>query len=174
MTQTRQDDAAEAPAKVRVSPRLLADPGHLLALGFGTGCAPVAPGTFGTLAGIPLFVVLQWLPLPVYAGVVALAFVAGIWLCGRTARALGVHDHSGIVWDEVVGYLVTMTAVPVKWPWIVAGFLLFRLLDIWKPWPIRILDRRVGGGFGIMLDDLAAGIFAAIMLNVSLYIMRLQ
>lgn len=158
----------------RIPLRLLADPGHLLALGFGAGCIPAAPGTFGTLAAIPLFLALHLLPLPGYVLVTALAFVLGIALCGRTARRLGVHDHSGIVWDEVVGYLVTMIGLPAQWPWIAAGFVLFRVLDIWKPWPIRILDRHVGGGLGIMLDDLAAGILAAIVLNVTLLIMQLQ
>lgn len=174
MTQPATKDGPGPRASKRVPVRMLADPGHLLALGFGSGCAPAAPGTFGTLAGIPLFLALQLLPLPWYVLATAFAFVLGVWLCGRTAAALSVHDHSGIVWDEVVGYLVTMTAVPVQWPWIAAGFLLFRLLDIWKPWPIRMLDRHVGGGFGIMLDDLVAGIFAAIVLNVTLYIMQLQ
>jgi phosphatidylglycerophosphatase A len=137
------------------------NPVHLLAFGFGSGLLPKAPGTFGTLVGIPFYLLLQPLPLLYYATVVGLAFVFGIWLCDQTSRDLGVHDHSGIVWDEIVGYLVTMTVAPGNWVWLLTGFLLFRLFDIFKPWPIRWIDKRVEGGFGIMLDDLIAGLFAA-------------
>ncbi len=143
-----------------IDPKLLANPAHFLSLGFGSGLAPVAPGTFGTLAGVPVYLLMQDLPLPVYLGVTLLFALLGIWLCGYTARALGVHDHGGIVWDEIVGLLITLIAVPPGWHWLVAGFLLFRLFDILKPWPIRWLDRRVGGGFGIMIDDVLAGLFA--------------
>jgi len=138
---------------------------HFLSLGFGTGLAPKAPGTFGTLAGIPLYWLLQPLPLAGYLAVTLLLGLLGIWLCGHTARALGVHDHGGIVWDEIVGLLITLIAVPPDWRWLLAGFLLFRLFDILKPWPIRWLDRRVGGGFGIMIDDVLAGLFALICLH---------
>jgi phosphatidylglycerophosphatase A len=108
---------------------------------------------------------MQPLPLPVYLVLTALLGLAGIWLCGYTARALGVHDHGGIVWDEIVGLLITLIAVPPDWRWLLAGFLLFRLFDILKPWPIRWLDRRVGGGFGIMIDDVLAGLFALLCLH---------
>ena len=138
---------------------------HFLSLGFGTGLAPKAPGTFGTLAGIPLYWLLQPLPLAGYLAVTLLLGLLGIWLCGHTARALGVHDHGGIVWDEIVGLLITLIAVPPDWRWLLAGFLLFRLFDILKPWPIRWLDHRVGGGFGIMIDDVLAGLFALICLH---------
>lgn len=147
-----------------ISARLLRDPGHALALGFGSGLAPRAPGTFGTLAAIPVYLLCMTLPAPVYLLVLAAAFAAGVYLCGRTARALGVHDHPGIVWDEVVGYLATMAFAPPGWAWIALGFVCFRVFDIWKPWPIRALDRHVHGGLGIMLDDLAAGIAAALTL----------
>ena len=136
---------------------LLRDPGHLLALGFGSGLAPRAPGTFGTLAAIPVYLLCAPLAPAFYLLVIVAAFGLGVWLCGRTARALGVHDHPGIVWDEIVGYLLTMTLAPPGWPWVVLGFACFRLFDIWKPWPIRALDRSVHGGMGIMLDDLLAG-----------------
>ncbi|MET0070467.1 MAG: phosphatidylglycerophosphatase A [Candidatus Thiodiazotropha sp.] len=136
-------------------------PTHLLAFGFGSGLLPKAPGTFGTLVGVPLYLLMQPLPLPLYILLVGLGFVAGLWLCQRAAEDLGVHDHSGIVWDEIVGYLAAMTFAPAGWIWIVIGFLLFRLFDIFKPWPIRWIDRRVKGGLGIMLDDLAAGIYSA-------------
>ncbi|MBT3058493.1 MAG: phosphatidylglycerophosphatase A [gamma proteobacterium symbiont of Ctena orbiculata] len=136
-------------------------PTHLLAFGFGSGLLPKAPGTYGTLVGVPLYLLMQPLPLLSYILLVALGFVAGLWLCQRAAEDLGVHDHSGIVWDEMVGYLAAMAFAPPGWIWIVIGFLLFRLFDIFKPWPIRWIDRRVKGGLGIMLDDLAAGIYSA-------------
>ncbi|MES9836084.1 MAG: phosphatidylglycerophosphatase A [Candidatus Thiodiazotropha sp.] len=136
-------------------------PTHLLAFGFGSGLLPKAPGTYGTLVGVPLYLLMQPLPLLSYILLVALGFVAGLWLCQRAVEDLGVHDHSGIVWDEIVGYLAAMAFAPPGWIWIVIGFLLFRLFDIFKPWPIRWIDRRVKGGLGIMLDDLAAGIYSA-------------
>ena len=139
---------------------------HLLAFGFGAGCSPRAPGTMGTLLAVGLYLPLSHLPVAAYLAVVALVSLAGIWLCGRAARDLGVHDHPGIVWDEIAGYLLTMMVAPPGFAWIVVGFLLFRLFDIWKPWPIGWLDRRVGGGLGIMLDDLVAGVFAALVLQL--------
>lgn len=96
----------------------------------------------------------------IYLALLVAGTVGGVYLCGFTARALGVHDHSGIVWDEIVGYFVTMFAAPEGWQWVLAGFVLFRFFDIVKPWPIHWLDRRVGGGLGIMLDDIVAGLFA--------------
>ena len=148
----------------RIPASLLRDPGHLLALGFGSGLAPRAPGTFGTLAAIPIYLLFSGLPLALYLVVVAAAFALGVFVCGRTARVLGVHDHPGLVWDEVVGYLLTMTFAPAGWPWLVVGFLLFRLFDIWKPGPIRRIDRVLHGGLGIMLDDAAAGIVAGLVM----------
>ena len=142
------------------------DPVQLLACGLGTGAMPVAPGTFGTLLAVPLYWFMQPLSLVWYIGLTGLLFVLGIWLCGYTATKLGVHDHGGIVWDEVVGYLITMTFAPAGWEWIVLGFLLFRLFDIVKPWPIHWLDQHVSGGFGIMVDDVLAGVYAGIVLYV--------
>jgi phosphatidylglycerophosphatase A len=138
---------------------------HLLAFGFGAGCSPKAPGTMGTLLAVGFYLPMSRLSLPVYALVLLGVVLLGIWLCGRAARDLGVHDHPGIVWDEIAGFLLTMFAAPTGWWWIVLGFALFRLFDIWKPWPIRWLDRRVAGGWGIMLDDLVAGLFAALCLQ---------
>lgn len=145
-------------------------PGHLLAFGFGAGLAPKAPGTAGTIVAVPLFLVLvNLLPsLYAYLAVLVAAFVAGIFLCGQAARDLGVHDHGGIVWDEFVGFWLTMVLVPVTWPWVLAGFVLFRGFDILKPWPIGWLDRKVHGGFGIMLDDVIAGLYAGIVLQVAM------
>lgn len=141
------------------------NPAHLLAFGLGAGAAPKAPGTAGTLVAVPLYLLVSGLPLWGYLAITVAAFLAGIWICGRTAEDLGTHDHPGIVWDEVVGFLVTMTAAPPGWAWLVSGFALFRGFDILKPWPIHWLDARVGGGLGIMLDDLAAGLFAFAVLQ---------
>jgi phosphatidylglycerophosphatase A len=140
--------------------RLLTDPGHLLALGFGTGLVPLMPGTFGTLIGVLLYLPLQGLPLPIYLMLALVLFALGVPLCERTAHRIGLHDHPAIVWDEVVGFLITMSLAPTGWPWIVVGFVLFRFFDILKPWPIRQLDRTVTGGFGIMFDDAVAGLYA--------------
>jgi phosphatidylglycerophosphatase A len=149
------------------------NPIHFAAFGFGSGTAPYAPGTFGTLAAIPLYwLMVTWLPATAYAFVVVAMFVFGVWICDRTERDIGVHDHSGIVWDEFVGYLVTMWMVPVTWGWAIAGFFAFRLFDIWKPWPVRQAERRFNGGFGNMVDDLLAGIYACISLHVALTIYR--
>jgi phosphatidylglycerophosphatase A len=147
------------------------DPIQLAACGFGAGLVPVAPGTFGTLVALPLWWLLQPLALPLYLAVIAVLTLVGIWLCERAARAMGVHDHPAIVWDEIVGYLVTMIAAPAGWLPALLGFALFRFFDILKPWPIRVADHKVGGGFGIMLDDLVAGLFAAIVLQLVLYFM---
>ncbi|SEQ99776.1 phosphatidylglycerophosphatase A [Solimonas aquatica] len=151
---------------------ILSTPEHLLAFGFGAGLAPRAPGTFGTLVGVLLFLPLLWLPWLLYAGLVALLFVAGCWICGESARLLGVHDYGGIVFDEIVGYLIAAAPLVYAAPagpggWALGMFLafvLFRLFDIAKPWPIRVLDRRVGGGLGIMADDVLAGLVAALCL----------
>ena len=152
-----------------VAARQLLNPSCLVALGFGSGLLPVAPGTAGTLAAVPLYLLLQDLPLGAYLTVVLVFLFGGILVCGYTAARLGVHDHPAIVWDEVVGYLVTMTAAPAGWSWLAAGFVLFRMFDILKPWPIGWLDRRVHGGTGIMLDDVIAGVFAAALLQMLVY-----
>ena len=149
-----------------LSARLLRHPVDFLALGFGSGLVPQGPGTAGTIVAIPLYLLLAPLPLAVYLALVGILFVIGIPICEHTARRMGVHDHPAIVWDEIVGYLATMTFAPAGWPWIIAGFALFRLFDIAKPWPIRLLDRKVGGGLGIMIDDLLAAVFAAAVLQL--------
>ena len=151
----------QAPASV------FRNPVHFLAFGLGSGAAPVAPGTFGTLAAVPLYLLLAQLPLALYLLAVVLAFGVGIWLCERTSRDLGVHDHGGIVWDEFVGFWLTMVAAPEGWQWLLAGFLLFRLFDILKPFPINYLDRHIHGGLGIMLDDAVAGSFAWLILQTA-------
>ena len=140
-------------------------PVHWLAFGFGSGFAPQAPGTLGSAAATLLYLPLAELPLAIYCVLVVLGFVAGVWICGSTSRQLGVHDHGGIVWDEFVGVWITLTAVPPNLSGMLFGFLLFRLLDIVKPWPIKCADKKVHGGFGIMLDDAIAGILASACLQ---------
>lgn len=141
-------------------------PAVLLACGLGSGLVPKAPGTFGTLAAIPLYLVLQPLSLLSYLVLTAVFFVLGIWLCHQAIKIFERNDPSEVVWDEVVGYLVTMIAAPAGWPWIVLGFVLFRIFDIWKPWPVSVADQKLHGGLGIMLDDIIAGIYALIVLQV--------
>ena len=155
----------------KVAPALVfRDPGHLLAFGLGLGLAPVAPGTFGTLLGLPVAYALARLGLVGASIGTALLFAAGVWLCGRCARALGVHDHPGIVWDEVVGYAIAVLFVPLAWGWWLAAFLLFRGLDIVKPWPIREIDHSLRGGLGTMLDDAVAGLFTGLALLLARFI----
>ena len=139
----------------------LANPINLLALGFGSGLSAKAPGTCGTLAAIPLFLLLSVLSAPIYALLVFLFAIAGIYICSHAAKEANVHDHPAIVWDEFVGFFITMFMVPVSFVSILVGFVLFRIFDIVKPWPISFIDKKVHGGFGIMLDDILAG-FAAL------------
>ncbi len=147
-----------------LSASLLRQPVHLLALGFGSGLFPKAPGTAGTLVAVPAaWLLLSW-PLPAKLAVVAALFVAGVWICGESARRLGEHDHPAIVWDEIVGLLATCLFLPADPRWLLLAFVLFRFFDIVKPWPIRDLDHRLGGGIGIMLDDIVAAAFAAFCL----------
>nr|WP_295384282.1 phosphatidylglycerophosphatase A [uncultured Thiodictyon sp.] len=139
-----------------------------LAQGFGSGRAPWAPGTFGTLPGVALYLLLAGLGLTLgpYLAVTAVLLLIGIPLCGLAAQALGRSDPPSVVWDEIVGYLITMIAIAPSWPAVVAGFAAFRLFDIWKPWPIGWIDRQVGGGLGIMLDDVVAGLMALAVMHL--------
>ena len=149
--------------------QLLKNSDHFFAFGFGSGLAPKAPGTFGTLAAVPIYWLIQDLSWPIYATWLIVTFALGVYWCDRSSRQLGVHDHGGIVWDEFVGYWITMFLAPAGWLWMLLGFVLFRFFDIIKPWPIGWLDRKVGGGFGIMIDDVLAGIYALIVLQASVY-----
>jgi phosphatidylglycerophosphatase A len=150
-----------------IPPRLLKYPPAFLATGFGSGLSPVAPGTVGTLVSLLLFVFLHDTGLPLLVVCVA-GFFIGIWLCDRTSEKLGVHDHGGIVWDEFIGMWITLLWVPLSLTTLVIAFALFRLFDILKPWPIGYLDKRVHGGLGIMIDDVIAGIFANVCLQLIL------
>ena len=163
MRDGRENPAGEA---ATVSRALLRDPGHFLALGLGSGLLPRAPGTWGSLTAIPLYYLLALLPAPAYLAALVLSFLLGVWLCGRTARAMGVHDHGSIVWDEFVGVWITLAGQPLNIGWVLLGVLLFRVFDIIKPWPIQWLDRRVAGGLGIMLDDGVAGLVALVLLSL--------
>ena len=156
--------------------QVFGDPVLWLAFGFGSGLAPRAPGTAGTLAALPLVILALWaLSWPAFVLVTLLVVVIGVPICGQASARLGVHDHGGIVWDEFAGLFVTVLPLAwlgswgVSWPLALAlAFVWFRLFDVLKPWPIRLLDEHVHGGLGIMLDDLLAGVFAAAGLSLSL------
>lgn len=144
---------------------LLATPAGWLACGFGSGLAPVAQGTFGSLAALLPWLLLRQLPLPLYVFTLLAGFAVGVWACNVASRALGVADHRSLVWDEFIGQwvaLLPLLLLPSPWWMVAGGFALFRLFDVWKPWPISWLDRRVKGGLGVMIDDVLAGVFAAI------------
>jgi phosphatidylglycerophosphatase A len=156
---------------------LLATPAGWLASGFGSGLAPVAQGTFGSLAALLPWLLLRELSLPLYALILLAGFVLGVGACTVAGRALGVDDHRSLVWDEFIGQWIALSPLLVpallpngqmSWWMLLPGFVLFRLFDVWKPWPIRWLDRRVKGGFGVMIDDVIAGLFAALVLALAL------
>ena len=149
---------------------LTAHPAHFFGLGFGSGLAPKAPGTFGTLVGLPLFWLISGYTLAVQLGIVAILFIIGVYVCDKTGKALGVADHGAIVWDEIVAMMLVLAFSPPSWlNWVVA-FGLFRLFDIWKPFPIRQFDAKLKNGFGVMFDDLLAAIYAILSLKVILWI----
>ncbi|MDA9064461.1 phosphatidylglycerophosphatase A [Pseudomonadales bacterium] len=146
--------------------KALTNPWHLLATGFGSGLVPKAPGTMGSVLALLLWIPLQELPVMVYGLFVLACIPFGIWLCGRVAVEMQVKDPACIVFDEFVGVWVALFMLPVGWYWPVIGFILFRLFDIFKPWPVSWLDQKLPGGWGIMLDDVAAGLFSLIILQV--------
>ena len=147
----------------RLAATVLTDPVHFVAFGFGAGLLPIAPGTWASLITAFAFWFLPDMPLVLFLGLVGLMFLFGVWVCGESARRLGVHDFQGIVWDEVVGMLATLSFVIHDPIWIVVAFFCFRAADIWKPWPIRDVDHRMAGGLGIMLDDLLAAVYAGLV-----------
>lgn len=144
---------------------LLSHPAHFFALGFGSGLFPKAPGTAGTLAALPIyFLALKAGGVAAVATSGLLLFVIGIWAAARTGKALGVADHGSIVIDEIAAFLLVLAVTPTGFVWVLSAFLLFRLFDIWKPWPINLADRKVKGGFGVMLDDLIAGVYVVVLI----------
>jgi len=160
---------------------LLSTPAGWLACGFGSGLTPVAQGTFGSLAALLPWLLLRSLSMPLYLSVLVVGFVVGVWACDVAGRALGVDDHRSLVWDEFIGQWIALVPLlipallPIRlsiWWLLLAGFALFRLFDVWKPWPIRWMDRHLKGGMGVMVDDVAAGIFAAIVLALAMYLSR--
>lgn len=154
----------------KLQPRdIIFHPIHFLSLGLGSGLSPFAPGTAGTLLAVLIYLPLSTLPLWIYVAVLIVGSLLGIVLCQKTTDKLAVKDHPAIVWDEFLGFWLTMLMAPDGWLWIIVGFVLFRLFDIWKPWPIRVIDHKVEGGLGIMLDDLLAGAYALVLLQLSFY-----
>jgi phosphatidylglycerophosphatase A len=148
---------------------LLSHPSHFIALGFGTGLARLAPGTVGTLVGLPLFYCLIATPELVHYTTIAVLFFIGIPICTKTGKSLGVADHGSIVWDEIVAMMLVLEFTPQKPIWWLVAFTLFRLFDVWKPFPIRQCDTKLKGGFGVMFDDLLAAIYAIVTLKVMLW-----
>lgn len=152
---------------------LLGHPAGWIATALGTGLTPVAPGTAGSaVALLPWWFLLRGLPVAAYVGVLVVGFALGVWACRVSDGRLGVHDQGALVWDEVVGMWLALLVAPAGWWWMVAGFVLFRLFDIWKPWPVRWADRRVRGGLGVMLDDIVAGAYALIVLQLAALAVR--
>jgi phosphatidylglycerophosphatase A len=157
---------------MRLPLKTLRDPVHLVAFGFGAGLVPRAPGTVASaVALLPAWLAYD-APFVWRVALVVLVSLVGIWICGESARRLGAHDHPGIVFDEIAGVLATALAMPSRsFLWIALVFVFFRIFDIFKPWPIRDVDHRLGGGLGIILDDLMAAVYAAaclLVLQVSL------
>lgn len=140
-------------------------PVHFLAYGFGSGLIPFAPGTIGTLVGVLIFRFLTRLPALYYAAVTLVMTIAGIFICDQTARDMGKIDSGAIVYDEITGFLVAMFLLPTGWRWILSGFILFRLFDIWKPFPINLVEYKISGGLGIMMDDILAALFVLLILH---------
>ena len=149
---------------------LLSNSSHFLALGFGAGLARAAPGSFGTLVGLPLFYALMATPELVHYSTIAVLFFVGIPTCAKTGKALGVSDHGSIVWDEIVAMMLVLEFTPHSAKWWLIAFTLFRIFDIWKPFPIRQCDAQLKGGFGVMFDDLLAAIYAIASLKVALWL----
>ncbi|MFJ1267018.1 phosphatidylglycerophosphatase A [Legionella lytica] len=152
--------------QVNLATRVWQDPVYFIAFGFGSGLMPKAPGTWGTVAAVPVYLLLMHCNPIVYLILTTLAFILGVWVSDKVSNELGVHDYKGIVWDEVVGYLLTMFMAPQGFKWMLFGFILFRIFDIWKPQPIGYIDEKVKGGMGIMLDDVLAAIPAWLIMQL--------
>lgn len=143
------------------------------ARGFGLGLLPIAPGTWGTLAGVVLFIFLVECSYSAYLAITLLLFLLGLRLCAVATQILAVHDDKSVVWDEIVGYLVTMFMVPYSWYWMVLGFFVFRFFDIVKPYPIHLIDSKMHNSFGIMFDDVVAGLYGFVTMQLLIYITTL-
>lgn len=150
--------------------RVWQDPWHFVAFGFGLGQLPKVPGTWGTLFGFVFYYLFLGVSSIYYLIFILLAFIFGVWLCERVSNDLGVHDHSGIVWDEIVGLMITLLWVPPVFSLLCIGFCLFRVFDILKPWPISFVDKHVKGGLGIMIDDVLAAIPAWCLLQIIIHV----
>lgn len=142
------------------------NPIHYVACGFGIGTLPWMPGTFGTIFGVVVYLLIVKISLIQYLLVTLFLVLVGIYLCGKVNRDFGTHDHPAAVWDEIASFPIVMIAIPPRWYFIVTGFIVFRIFDIWKPWPIRWLDKHIHGGMGVMLDDVVAAFFSWIILYV--------
>lgn len=147
---------------------LFSHPVHFLSLGLGTGLSPKAPGTVGTLVGFPAYYAICHLPLAWQLGSIFILFILGIYFCDTTGKALGVADHGGIVWDEIVAMMLVLTVTPMTPVWWLIAFALFRLFDVWKPFPIKQLDANLKGGFGVMVDDILAAVYAMVVIKLCL------
>lgn len=151
-------------------PANLSNPVHFFAMGFGSGLSPIMPGTCGTIVAIPIYLLLSFLSWQSYLVFLAVIIVIGFWLCDKTSRNLDEEDPPRIVWDEISGFLLTMFIIPFNFKWIILGFILFRLFDIWKPWPISWINANIHNGYGIMADDLLAAIYSWTILQLILWI----
>lgn len=149
---------------------LFSHPAHFLSLGFGTGLAKKAPGTFGTLVAFPLYFLIADVDFYTELGIIAALFLLGVWLCDFTGKALGVSDHGNIVWDEIVAMMLALTFLPHCYINYTVAFLLFRVFDIWKPFPIRQCDAHIKGGFGVMFDDILAAVYTIISVKALTWI----
>ncbi|HEY2345247.1 MAG TPA: phosphatidylglycerophosphatase A [Xanthomonadaceae bacterium] len=157
---------ASSPSPSPLSPKvLLRHPLGWIASGFGSGFSPRAPGTVGTAVALIPWWWMRLLTLPYYLAAIVVAFVIGVWASQWVVRRSGVNDPQVVVWDEFVGVWIALIAAPVGWVWMLVGFALFRLFDIWKPWPVRWADRKVHGGLGVMLDDVIAGAYALLAMQ---------
>jgi phosphatidylglycerophosphatase A len=147
---------------------VLSHPARFIAFGFGSGLSPFAPGTAGTLAGFPVFFLIIQLGLTpaLYAGLIVALFLVGVWACEHVSRALGVDDFGGIVWDEIVAFLAILWFTPYSLAWFVAAFFIFRIFDVWKPFPIRYFDDTIKNGFGVMFDDALAAVYSVIVIKL--------
>lgn len=153
-----------------VSPKtVFSNPVHFFAFGFGSGLSPKAPGTMGTIVALLIhYFFLAEASYLTYSLIICISFFIGVYLCGRSSELLGVNDHSGIVWDEFVGFWISIQLAPAGIGWMLAAFVLFRFFDIIKPWPINYIDRMVHSGWGIMIDDVIAGIYSFLCLQLIL------